>query len=184
MKKKNLTIGIKKFKKVRWFIIFLVFVVCAVLLHNANRKRFVQETVVVEEVKAVDPFVPFEITIPVRLEFSADGGGFKEIAIKGAKITAYNNLPEQTNEQPNIGASMRKVFEGSCAVSRDILRDYKVHYGDILCIKQTKECYFIEDTMNKRYDGDNGKRVDIFMYSKSRALTTAFKSDIIILQQL
>lgn len=129
-------------------------------------------------------FDAMNINIHVHLQFQQAGGGYKAIPLEKVTVTAYNNLVAQTNSQPNIGASNRKVFEGSVAVSRDILRDYKVKYGDILCLKKRKECFFIEDTMNKRYDGTNGKRVDIFMYSKEKALNVHTEDTAIILQQL
>lgn len=179
-------IGIKKFFAQFGRLIatcLFVFGFMSILLYS-DYNNIPQPIIQLEENKHIDPFMPLEIDIPVHLSFSHDGGGFKSMSVNNAKITAYNNLPQQTNAQPNVGASNRKVFVGSCAVSRDILRDYKVKYGDVLCIKKTNKCYFIEDTMNKRYDGENGKRVDIFMYDLKEARETLLVSDIVILQQL
>lgn len=129
-----------------------------------------------------------DIEIHVRLHYDSKYGGFQVTTIPDVRVTAYNNLPNQTNDQPNIGASNRKVFEGSIALSRDILRDYKVRYGDVACVSSMGQCYIIEDTMNKRYDTKNspamGRRADIFMYNYEEALKVNFKTDIIIIKQL
>lgn len=129
-----------------------------------------------------------DIEIPVRLHYNSKHGGFQVTTIPNVRVTAYNNLPEQTNDQPNIGASNRKVFEGSIALSRDILRDYNVRYGDVACVSAKGQCYIVEDTMNKRYDTKNspalGRRADIFMYDHEEALKVNLKTDIIIIKQL
>ena len=128
------------------------------------------------------------ITIPTTFKYSSEGSGYSVAKISGVRVTAYNNLPEQTNSQPNIGASNRKVFEGSIALSRDILAMKKVSYGDIACVLKTGKCYIVEDTMNKRYDNrkkeDSGWRADLFMYDRKEALKVNFKSDILIIKQL
>lgn len=152
--------------------------------YTLGKKSYKPTPTTVADVIDKKPFDNVVVSIPVYMKFTPEGGGYKYIPVHGVKVTAYNNLPEQTNEQPNIGASNRKVFEGSVAVSRDILRDYKVKYGDILCLELRNKCYFIEDTMNKRYDGENGKRVDIFMYSKSKAFTVNHYDNAVIFQQL
>lgn len=129
-----------------------------------------------------------DVEIHVRLHYDTKYGGFQVTTIPDVRVTAYNNLPNQTNDQPNIGASNRKVFEGSIALSRDILRDYKVRYGDVACISENGQCYIVEDTMNKRYDTKNspalGRRADIFMYDYEEALRVNFKTNIIIIKQL
>jgi 3D (Asp-Asp-Asp) domain-containing protein len=129
-----------------------------------------------------------DIEIHVRLHYDTKYGGFQVTTIPDVRVTAYNNLPNQTNDQPNIGASNRKVFEGSIALSRDILRDYNVRYGDVACISENGQCYIVEDTMNKRYDTKNspamGRRADIFMYDYEEALRVNFKTNIIIIKQL
>ena len=141
-------------KNKRALVVYIVFVCVCLLfgLYNMPKtKKKIPQPVVIEQpvAKTPTPFDAFEVTIPVYMKFNPEGGGYKVIPVNGVKVTAYNNEIAQTNEQPNIGASNRKVFVGSVAVSRDILRDYKVKYGDILCLQLQKACYFIEDTMNK-----------------------------------
>ena len=177
------TTGIKNFFH-RYSYWLGVFALVMALAYTNTIETTKPQPIIFQERETITPFIPMEIEIPVHLKFSKDGGGFKMLSISHTRVTAYNNLPAQTNNQPNVGASNRKVFVGSCAVSRDILRDYKVKYGDILCIQKNRQCYFIEDTMNKRYDGENGKHVDIFMYDLEEAKRVNFVSDIVILQQL
>ena len=132
-------------------------------------------------------FTKLVVDIPIHYEYTPNGGGYTVHTVEDLKVTAYNNLPEQTDDTANIGASNRKVYEGSVAVSRDLIRKYSIKYGDVICLFKTDTCYKIEDTMNKRYDNEvnpgNGNRVDIFRYSKEEALKTNFKTNAIIIQQ-
>jgi len=141
-----------------------------------------------KELKRLMPPTEFTVNIDIHMKYDSKYGGFSTTVIPGVRFTAYNNLPGQTNDQPNIGASNRKVFEGSIALSRDILRDYNVKYGDVVCIYTQGKCYIVEDTMNKRYDNKNspgsGLRGDIFMYNREEALKVNFKSDLIVIKQM
>ena len=171
-------------RKLPLVILIWLLITSLLLAYNIENLANKKPLQLIERVEYTQtPFDVMSINIPVHLEFQQHGGGYRYIPIESVKVTAYNNLTEQTNNQPNIGASTRKVFEGSVAVSRDILRDYKVKYGDILCLRQRGTCFFIEDTMNKRYDGDNGKHVDIFMYSKESARKVNYIDSAVILQQ-
>lgn len=123
------------------------------------------------------------VQVPVYMEFDYENEGYRVMEISGVRVTAYNNHVNQTNNQPNIGASNRKVYEGSIALSRDILRNYKVRYGDVACVDRMKQCFIVEDTMNKRYDGENGKRADIFLYSKDKALKINLLSTLRVFSQ-
>ena len=71
------------------------------------------------------------VNIPTRFVYEISGGGYSVTTIEGLRVTAYNNLPAQSDNTPNIGASNRKVYEGAIALSRDVLADYKVNYGDV-----------------------------------------------------
>lgn len=127
------------------------------------------------------------VNIPTRFVYEISGGGYSVTTIEGLRVTAYNNLPAQSDNTPNIGASNRKVYEGAIALSRDVLADYKVNYGDVLCLLENNSCYVVEDTMNMRYDNNkkegSGYRADIFMYSKASALKTNFTSNAVLLKQ-
>lgn len=155
------------------------------VFHMAERKK--QLEIATQEVATIMEKTEFSINIPVHAKFSPKGGGYSIAGIEGVRVTAYNNLPEQTNDQPNIGASNRKVYEGSIAVSRDLLKMYNIRYGDIVCLEKNNTCYLVEDTMNKRYNDlvtpGSGKRMDIFLYSKPEALKVNFVSNAIVIKQ-
>lgn len=156
-----------------------------ILDHIKKEQQFTSER---EARKRIPIEEEMDIEIPVRLHYDSKHGGFQVTTVPEVRVTAYNNLPGQTNDQPNIGASNRKVFEGSIALSRDILRDYNVRYGDVACVAAKGQCYIVEDTMNKRYDTKNspasGRRADIFMYDHEEALKVNLKTDLIIIKQL
>lgn len=156
-----------------------------ILDHIKKEQQFTSER---EARKRIPIEEEMDIEIPVRLHYDSKHGGFQVTTVPEVRVTAYNNLPGQTNDQPNIGASNRKVFEGSIALSRDILRDYNVRYGDVACVAARGQCYIVEDTMNKRYDTKNspasGRRADIFMYDHEEALKVNLKTDLIIIKQL
>lgn len=80
-------------------------------------------------------------------------------------VTAYNAEVAQTDSTPFITASNKRVREGIVALSRDLERDYGLTWGDKVYIIGIGEFEF-QDRMNRRFK----KRVDIFMWSKRRAL--------------
>lgn len=78
-------------------------------------------------------------------------------------VTAYNPVEEQTDSDPLIAASMRKVREGTVAVSRDLF-DQGWVFGKKIRIEGLG-IFEINDLMNKRYT----KRVDVFMWDEGQA---------------
>lgn len=87
----------------------------------------------------------------------------EEIVLLNAKIkalsrgkpvyfTAYNAVPWQTDDTPTITASGAKIYEGSCALSRNLLTRFNIDaeysYGDTAWFVIP---YVIEDTMNSRF---------------------------------
>lgn len=78
-------------------------------------------------------------------------------------VTAYNPVEEQTDSDPLIAASMRKVREGTVAVSRDLF-DQGWVFGKKIRIEGLG-IFEINDLMNKRYT----KRVDVFMWDEAEA---------------
>jgi len=82
------------------------------------------------------------------------------IKLKKVRLTYYQNHINQTDDTPNITASNRIVYEGSCAISRDLLK--KVRFGDIIFIKKLNKFYIVEDLMNARFKNS----IDIFSYEK------------------
>lgn len=78
-------------------------------------------------------------------------------------VTAYNPVEDQCDEDPLIAASMRKVREGTVAVSRDLF-DQGWVFGKKVRIEGLG-IFEINDLMNKRYS----KRIDIFMWDEGKA---------------
>jgi len=79
---------------------------------------------------------------------------------KPVVFTAYNALPWQTDDDPTITASGSEVYEGSVALSRDMIKSFNpaadVAWGDTVW---TIIPFVVEDTMHKRMR----RRVDVFM---------------------
>lgn len=78
-------------------------------------------------------------------------------------VTAYNPTTDQCDEDPMIAASMRKVREGTVAVSRDLF-DRGWVFGKKVRIEGLG-IFEINDLMNSRYS----KSVDIFMWDGDEA---------------
>ncbi|MEM2742293.1 MAG: hypothetical protein QXD95_09145 [Nitrososphaeria archaeon] len=95
-----------------------------------------------------------------------------------AKITYYTNRKEETDSTPNITASGRFVYEGSCAVSPDLKTKYCLKFGDLVYIEKLDQFFVIEDITNQRLE----KVVDIFSYQrvnktyKSKAYFISFRN--------
>lgn len=79
---------------------------------------------------------------------------------KPVVFTAYNALPWQTDSDPTITASGSEVYEGSVALSRDMIKSFNPNastaWGDTIWAIIP---FVVEDTMHKRMR----KRVDVFM---------------------
>lgn len=83
--------------------------------------------------------------------------------VKTVTVTAYNPTARQTDSDPLIAASMRKVRLGTIAVSRDLFNQGWV-FGRKVRIEGLG-IFEINDLMNKRYT----QRIDIFMWDESQA---------------
>lgn len=103
---------------------------------------------------------PLIIEIPVRYELSVEMG-LEIQKIDNLRITCYTNRVEECDSTPNITATGRIVYEGSCAISQDLFR-VKVKPGDIVYVETIKKYFVVEDTMNKK----NTQHLDIFMFKK------------------
>jgi 3D (Asp-Asp-Asp) domain-containing protein len=79
-------------------------------------------------------------------------------------VTAYNADPAQTDSDPDIAASMRKVKPGTIAVSRDLF-DRGWVFGRKVRLEGIG-IYEINDLMATRHS----RAVDIFIHSNSQAL--------------
>ena len=91
-------------------------------------------------------------------------------------VTVYNPVIEQCDSTPlttadNSEIDMRKLKQGKLkwvAVSRDLLKNGKVKYGDRIRLKckdkSLSGVYTVHDTMNPRWE----KRVDILAHQDNR----------------
>jgi 3D (Asp-Asp-Asp) domain-containing protein len=116
-----------------------------------------------------------DIAIPTLQRLSAKTG-YTVKTIPNIRVTAYTNRVEETDSTPNLGARGTLVYEGSIAVSQDLLVRKLVGYGDILCLTKTGVCYRVEDCMNVRLKNS----VDIFSYNLDTARKTLYHSDIVV----
>lgn len=79
-------------------------------------------------------------------------------------VTAYNATPAQTDEDPEVSASMRKVRPGTIAVSRDLF-DRGWVFGRKVRIEGLG-IFEINDLMNARHT----KSIDIFLGDQGKAV--------------
>lgn len=78
-------------------------------------------------------------------------------------VTAYNPTTDQCDSDPLVAASMRKVREGTVAVSRDLF-DRGWVFGKKIRIEGLG-IFEINDLMNARFS----KRIDVFMWDEDQA---------------
>jgi 3D (Asp-Asp-Asp) domain-containing protein len=83
--------------------------------------------------------------------------------VRTVTVTAYNPTADQCDDDPLIAASMRKVRQGTIAVSRDLF-DQGWVFGRKVRIEGLG-IFEINDLMNKRFT----KRIDIFMWDETEA---------------
>ena len=83
--------------------------------------------------------------------------------------TAYNSLPEQTNDQPNLTAWGDSLIPGrqAIAVSRDLI-PLGLDHRTSVSIKGLSGKFLVLDKMNKRWK----KRIDIYMGDDLEAART------------
>jgi len=98
---------------------------------------------------------------------------------KSITLTAYNNVPWQTDDTPDITASGARIKSGQMALSRDHVVVYKkggqIEWGDTVMVILP---LIVEDTMNKRYT-DWG---DIYMPNISEAIRFGRKDAILCIR--
>lgn len=126
---------------------------------------------------------PLKIYIPIKYVFSLEDVSIH--TIKNVTVTSYTNSVEETDSTPNITATNRLVYEGSCAVSQDLFKK-TIFPGDIIYVKKLNQYFIVEDTMNKRHTN----AIDIFVFKHRKydetypkKLKTKFKSDIIVISK-
>lgn len=116
-------------------------------------------------------------SVRVNVVYRIDPSDAEIIEVRHVKITSYKNVPEETDDTPNIAASSRFVYEGSCAVSPDLKRKYKLRFGDLVYIKKLNLPLVVEDVTHPKIM----HTVDIFVHRSKKHLPT-IRSDIYLIK--
>ncbi len=100
------------------------------------------------------------LTIGVQAN-TTKGGRAKSVKELRVTATAYNSLPAQTDNTPDIAAWGDRLRPGmkAIAVSRDLLKKYGLKHKDKVKISGLEGEYQVLDKMNKRWK----KKIDIYM---------------------
>jgi len=119
---------------------------------------------------------PTELTIPVRYKIDITD---VIITKENVLVTCYSNRPQETDNTPNITATGRLVYSGSCAVSQDLFRK-TIHPGDLIYIVKLNKWFIVEDTTHARHQ----KLVDVFYFKdEPKPFNGAIRSDIYIVKR-
>ena len=105
-------------------------------------------------------------------------GMFESNHVLPVKMTAYSARVCETDSTPGITASNKKVKEGYIALSRDIERDFSLHFGDKVYVNGIGVFEF-QDRMHKR----KKRQIDIFMKSTKNALKFGVKKGLILIER-
>ena len=151
-------------------IAFIFFLICAAssihtVISNTNRTLKEMDKVVVNTIRKSG-------IIYVTTEYNLADVTYEKFVVNGVKITAYNNERRQTDSTPNTMASNRIVYEGAVAISSDIVKKYKLKFGDIVYIPVLGSYFVFEDKMgNGRKENERTitNTIDIFTFDKEHS---------------
>lgn len=106
----------------------------------------------------------------------------KVLAVVLALMTSYNNVPEQTDQTPNITAFQEKVERCSAAVSRDLEFQMGIVKDSVLCIPilELWGCNYelkVKDRLNIRKEN----QFDYFTFSNEESVLFGRKYNIEVL---
>jgi len=119
---------------------------------------------------------PIELTIPIRYKIDITD---VIITKENVLVTCYSNRPQETDSTPNITATDRLVYSGSCAVSQDLFRK-TIYPGDLIYIVKLNKWFIVEDTTNIKHQ----KLVDVFYFKdEPKPFNGAIRSDIYIVRR-
>lgn len=80
-------------------------------------------------------------------------------------VTCYSSERRQTDDTPHVTASLATVRPGVLAVSRDLLEEHGLRYGQRVLLGDYG-LFVVADTMNERWR----KRVDIWVADRTAAM--------------
>jgi 3D (Asp-Asp-Asp) domain-containing protein len=81
------------------------------------------------------------------------------------KVTAYSPTIDQCDDTPFITASNQRVRDGIVALSRDLEKEFKFKFGDLVTLDGIGVFEF-QDRMHPRWE----RKVDVFMWKRQDAL--------------
>lgn len=86
--------------------------------------------------------------------------GIETIVLTAVMVTAYQSVPEQTDDSPFITSIGHRTHPFGCAASQDMLANGKIKYGDYICIEGLK-CCVVNDCLHERHTN----HVDVWVAS-------------------
>jgi hypothetical protein len=96
------------------------------------------------------------------------------------RVTFYEPHPDQTDSTPTINASNERVKIGTCAVSRQMEKDFELEFGDSIYVDGLGFFHF-KDRMNKKI---KGYVIDIFVWKDALELGVKHPDEVYILKGL
>ena len=102
-------------------------------------------------------------------------GGYEEKPIP-VKVTAYSATPQETDEDPYVTASGKRVRQGIVALSRDLGKKLMLKFGDQVILEGIGMFVF-EDRMHIR----KTRQVDLYMQSRQAALQFGVQTTLLII---
>lgn len=147
------------------FFLICSFICIGSILYNNNSNIKEVDRVIVNAIRKSG-------IIYVTTEYNLADVTYEKFVVNGVKITAYNNECRQTDSTPNTMASNRIVYEGAVAISSDIVKKYKLKFGDIVYIPVLGSYFVFEDKMgNGRKENERTitNTIDIFTFDKEHS---------------
>ena len=102
-------------------------------------------------------------------------GGYEEKPIP-VKVTAYSATPQETDEDPYVTASGKRVRQGIVALSRDLEKKLMLKFGDQVILEGIG-MFIFEDRMHIR----KTRQVDLYMQSRQAALQFGVQTTLLII---
>lgn len=148
------------------FLVVAVFLVmaCARIAVVVEENRLMKDIIQAQDIVIKDLIQKKETEIiRIHCEDTDKQKQLVRATVVNAVVTAYSPHRKQTDKDPHVAASMRKVREGTVAVSRDLFWDGWT-FGRKVYI-EGHGVFEINDLMNERYSC----RIDVFRWSKEKA---------------
>lgn len=161
-------------------VLTVLIIFCLVFPKNNKEERQVQPIVEIPQQHNTD-------SITLSINYNLSIRSYEKIIHIVDRITAYNPVPNQTNEHPFTMASNRTVYEGAVAVSQDIIDKYNLKFGDLVYIPSLNRTFIYEDKM--AYGRKPGERkitntIDILMYDYNTAKTFLKKNEQVVIYKI